>query len=91
MIRHRFGPFSFQRGIFERITCPTDVLDVPLTAAGQSYSARRPALLFLPRINLYNPSACPGGEIGRRKGLKIPRPKGHAGSIPAPGTNFEKT
>ncbi len=32
--------------------------------------------------------ACPcrGGEIGRRKGLKIPRSKGHAGSIPALGT-----
>ena len=29
---------------------------------------------------------CPGGEIGRRKGLKIPRPHGRAGSIPAPGT-----
>ncbi len=29
---------------------------------------------------------CPGGEIGRRKGLKIPRPRGHAGSIPALGT-----
>ena len=29
---------------------------------------------------------CPGGEIGRRKGLKIPRPYGRAGSIPAPGT-----
>ena len=28
----------------------------------------------------------PGGEIGRRKGLKIPRPHGRAGSIPAPGT-----
>jgi hypothetical protein len=24
-------------------------------------------------------------ELGRRKGLKIPRPFGHAGSIPAPG------
>ncbi len=29
---------------------------------------------------------CPLGEIGRRKGLKIPRPQGHAGSIPAGGT-----
>jgi Arm DNA-binding domain len=28
---------------------------------------------------------CPGGEIGRRKGLKIPRPQGRAGSSPAPG------
>jgi hypothetical protein len=31
----------------------------------------------------------PGGEIGRRKGLKIPRPYGRAGSIPAPGTIFK--
>ncbi len=28
----------------------------------------------------------PDGEIGRRKGLKIPRWKHRAGSIPAPGT-----
>ena len=31
-------------------------------------------------------SKCPDGEIGRRKGLKIPRLKDRAGSIPAPGT-----
>ena|GEM_PF-1320943 len=34
---------------------------------------------------LYQVSS-PGGGIGRRKGLKIPRPYGRAGSIPAPGT-----
>ena len=28
----------------------------------------------------------PGGETGRRKGLKIPRRELHAGSSPAPGT-----
>ena len=34
---------------------------------------------------------CLGGEIGRRKGLKIPRDlTSHAGSIPAPGTTFCK-
>ena len=27
-----------------------------------------------------------GGEIGRRTGLKIPRPKGREGSIPSPPT-----
>lgn len=32
LIHHRFGPFSFQRGIFERITCASAVLDDPLTA-----------------------------------------------------------
>ena len=31
---------------------------------------------------------CPGGEIGRRKGLKIPRGQPRAGSIPALGTTF---
>ncbi len=29
---------------------------------------------------------CLGGEIGRHKGLKIPRLKGRAGSTPARGT-----
>ena len=29
---------------------------------------------------------CPGGEIGRHKGLKIPRSKDRAGSSPASGT-----
>ena len=32
------------------------------------------------------PHDCPGGEIGRRKGLKIPRCKNRAGSTPALGT-----
>ena len=31
--------------------------------------------------------SCPGGEIGKHKGLKIPRPQGLAGSSPALGTN----
>ncbi len=31
--------------------------------------------------------ASPGGEIGRHKGLKIPRRKLRAGSSPALGTN----
>ena len=30
---------------------------------------------------------CPGGGIGRHKGLKIPRQQWRAGSSPAPGTN----
>ena len=29
-----------------------------------------------------------GGEIGRHKGLKIPRSQGHGGSIPPPGIKF---
>ena len=31
---------------------------------------------------------CPGGGIGRHKGLKIPRQQWRAGSSPAPGTNY---
>ena len=31
-------------------------------------------------------TTCPGGGIGRHKGLKIPRPHGLAGSSPALGT-----
>ena len=43
----------------------------------------------LPRCNhlcLVSSLSGPDGEIGRRKGLKIPRWKHRAGSIPAPGT-----
>ena len=31
--------------------------------------------------------ASPDGETGRRKGLKIPHPRGYVGSIPTPGTS----
>ena len=34
----------------------------------------------------YYPPSSPGGEIGRRNGLKIPRRQLRAGSSPAPGT-----
>jgi len=59
LIHHRFGPFSFQREIFERITCASAVLDDPLTAfrdidrclqAVRRYS--RPVYLELPRDRL---------------------------------------
>ena len=33
---------------------------------------------------------CLGGEIGRRKGLKIPRSKERAGSTPAQGTIYQR-
>ena len=42
------------------------------------------ASIFLKVV--YNSILCPGGEIGRRKGLKIPRWQHRAGSIPALGT-----
>lgn len=35
LLHHRFGPFSRQREIFERITCATAVLDDPLLALRQ--------------------------------------------------------
>ena len=35
LIHHRFGPFNFQREIFERITCAAVVLDDPLIAFRQ--------------------------------------------------------
>ena len=38
-------------------------------------------------IKSYNIKLCPGGGIGRHKGLKIPRQQWRAGSSPAPGTN----
>jgi hypothetical protein len=33
----------------------------------------------------------PDGEIGRHKGLKIPRQRWRTGSIPVPGTTFQFT
>ena len=47
-----------------------------------------------PLYNIFM-KVCPGGGIGRHKGLKIPRRRLRAGSSPAPGTtqnpftNFE--
>jgi len=56
MLHHRFGPFSLQREIFERITCASVVLDDPLTACRDIdrclQAARRnskPVYLELPR------------------------------------------
>ena len=56
MIHHRFGPFTFQREIFERITCAAVVLDDPLIAFRQIdralQEARRqscPVYIELPR------------------------------------------
>lgn len=56
LIHHRFGPFAFQREIFERITCATAVLDDPIIAFRQIdraiAAARRhcqPVYLEIPR------------------------------------------
>ncbi len=57
------------------------------------YTATRPTSQFsdLGAAPKMKGSPRPGGEIGRHKGLKIPRPCGHAGSIPAPGTKVRQS
>ena len=56
MLHHRFGPFTFQREIFERITCATAVIDDPVLAFRQIDRAlaaalrhRKPVYIELPR------------------------------------------
>jgi TPP-dependent 2-oxoacid decarboxylase len=56
LIHHRFGPFTFQREIFDRITCATAVLDDPAIAFRQidrvlaaAQRNRRPVYIELPR------------------------------------------
>ena len=62
-LHHRFGPFRFQREIFERITCACAVLDDPYTAlreidrtldAARRYS--RPVYIELPRDRVDTPA-----------------------------------
>ena len=50
--------------------------------------AQRQQLEESERLETAHP--CPDGEIGRRKGLKIPRSKDHPGSSPGPGTMILK-
>lgn len=56
LLHHRFGPFSFQREIFQRITCAQAVLDDPVIAFRQIDRAlataqreRLPVYIELPR------------------------------------------
>lgn len=56
LLHHRFGPYRFQREIYERITCAAVVLDDPVTAFRQVDRAlaaarehRRPVYIELPR------------------------------------------
>ncbi len=67
LIHHRFGPFTFQREIFDRITCASAVLDDPVTAfrqiertitAARQFS--RPVYIELPR------------DMVMEKGFEIP-------------------
>lgn len=66
LIHHRFGPFQFQREIFERITCASVVLDDPAIAFRQIDRALaaarhhcRPVYIEIPRDLV----AVPGYEI----------------------------
>lgn len=45
LLHHRFGPYNFQREIFERITCASAVLDDPFTAAREIDRTLQAALL----------------------------------------------
>ena len=47
---------------------------------------RKIAKIFQQIETFIEQTNCPGGGIGRHKGLKIPRLYGRAGSIPALGT-----
>lgn len=56
LIHHRFGPFNFQREIFERITCAAVVLDDPLIAFRQidralalAWRESKPVYIEIPR------------------------------------------
>ena len=73
-----FWMFSYIQFCKQSISTNTQVANTCTTNATQ--------VTFV-RFNK-NRSQCPGGGIGRRKGLKIPRLHGRAGSIPAPGTIY---
>lgn len=56
ILHHKFGPYSFQRDIFSKITCYTTVLDDPNTAEGEIQKAilmakrhSRPVYIEIPR------------------------------------------
>lgn len=62
LLHHRFGPFNFQREIFERITCATAVLSDPVIAFRQidmllaaARRESRPVYLELPRDRVDSP------------------------------------
>ena len=62
LLHHRFGPFTFQREIFERITCMTAVLDDPVTAfrlidraIATARALSKPVYIELPRDRVSEP------------------------------------
>ena len=68
LLHHRFGPFSFQREIFERITCAAVVLDDPVMAFRQIDRA-------LARIadGTYGICESCGNPIGKMRAMAFPR------------------
>jgi indolepyruvate decarboxylase len=62
LLHHRFGPFTFQREIFERITCMTVVLDDPVMALrlidraiAAARAMSKPVYIELPRDRVNEP------------------------------------
>ena len=90
MLHHRFGPFAFQREIFERITCATAVIDDPVLAFRQIDRAlaaalrhRKPVYIELPRDLVEQPgvtvAAPPDEQLETRDEAawpkRLPRPR----------------
>ena len=61
---------------------------IPTPASNPCTSVRCTLCSAAPTSIHHDPNTRPGGEIGRRKGLKIPRGKPRTGSIPVPGTSW---
>jgi TPP-dependent 2-oxoacid decarboxylase len=62
LLHHRFGPFTFQREIFDRITCMTAVLDDPVMAfrlidraIAAARALSKPVYIELPRDRVSEP------------------------------------
>ena len=73
LIHHRFGPFQFQKEIFERITCATVVIDDPLIAFRQIDRAlalarrhSKPVYIEIPRDVVHVPGFAITAEKGEQ-------------------------
>ncbi len=62
LLHHRFGPFTFQREIFERITCMTAVMDDPVMAfrlidraIAAARAQSKPVYIEIPRDRVMEP------------------------------------
>ncbi len=75
------GPFAVRRW-HNALTCAR--------AAFAIFDGRAVGVVAAQRPSIATRQHSPDGEIGRRRGLKIPPPQGDAGSIPAPGTTSSR-